>query len=400
MMVFPLDSQPPTAARFRARFSSGEHWFCLALHDVTLNVPVRVEPQVSDDLPGLGVLRGQRQGGHLFFDAVVDVHGHAVKTRMMLDPGATICVLPEKLYRLGNAQDASQLQTLSFDTANGRIECSVDELDVTIGAVKRRCRVAITADDSAALLGAEFLGDAPYSVDVANEYVVLSPGVGGLVSSSDEQWLPQQVSGESWTLDPLEVQAREAQLIATTMARVDMEGAGWWTRDARLHEAQSKFALAVMTHLASAGHVGLARHYYRQRRTVLRMEERVLIPDSILRADAATVKQPDAPTAGVPKATLTPITYEELLERADNHLTMVLELPGIDKKSPQEIGDLVADRCRDDIDAHMLLASKNRPTDSKLSLTEWDAEMRATLRRLVSSMSAAIVSGVREFQSK
>ena len=283
VMVFPIDGRTPGAVQVKAKIGSGEHWFCLASDEFALNVPVRVEAQVSDALPGLGVIRGRRQGGHLYFDADVDVHGRAVKARMMLDPGATICVLPEKLYRLGNAKDASQLQRLGFDTANGRIECGVDELVVTIGAVKRRCRVAISADESSALLGAEFLGDAPYSVDLANEYVVLSPGGGGLVLSGDEQWLPQQVSGESWAFDPLEVQARQARMIAATMAQVDSEGMGWWTMDARVQEAQSKFVLAVMTHLASSGDVGLARPYYRQRRSTLRSEERALVPDAILR---------------------------------------------------------------------------------------------------------------------
>ena len=114
------------------------------------------------------------------------------------------------------------------------------------------------------------------------------------------------------------------------------------------------------------------------------------------RTDAAKQKEDGALIAGVPKAALAPITYDELMERADKHRRAVLDLPGVDKKSPGEIGGLVADRCRDDIDAHMLLANKNRPADSKLSPTEWDAEMRATLRRLISSMTAAIVAGVRE----
>jgi len=283
MMVFPVDSTSVGSVQVKAKVSSGDHWFGMTSDEVTLSVPVRVEAQVTDALPGLGVIRGRRQGGHLFFDADIDVHGQSVRARMMLDPGATICVLPDRLYRLGNAKDGAQLQKLGFDTANGRIECGVDELVVTIGAVKRRCRVAINADESSALLGAEFLGDAPYSVDLANEYVVLSPGGGGLVSGGDEQWLPQQVSGESWAFDPLEVQARQAQMIAATMAKVDMEGMGWWTMDARVREAQSKFALAVITHLASAGDVGLARHYYRQRRTTLRSEERAFVPDEVLR---------------------------------------------------------------------------------------------------------------------
>lgn len=283
MMIFPVGGQSLGSIQVKAKVNSGNHWFDMTSDEVTLTVPVGVEAQVTDALPGLGVIRGRRQGGHLFFNADIDVHGQAVKARMMLDPGATICVLPDKLYRLGNAKDAAQLQRLGFDTANGRIECGVDELLVTIGAVKRLCRVAIGADESSALLGADFLGDAPYSVDLANEYVVLSPGGGGLVSAGDEQWLPQQVSGESWAFDPLEVQARQAQMIAATMAKVDMEGMGWWTMDVRVGEAQSKFALAVITHLASAGDVGLARHYYRQRRTTLRSEERALLPDEVLR---------------------------------------------------------------------------------------------------------------------
>lgn len=279
MMVFPVGSPAPGSVQIKARVSSGEHWFGLTSDEVALSVPVRLEGQVSDALPGLGVIRGRREGGHLFFEADIDVHGQAVKARMMLDPGATICVMPENLYRLGNAKGAEDMQKVGFDTANGRIECGVDELVVTIGAVKRRCRVAINADGTSALLGAEFLGDAPYSVDLANEYVVLSPGGGGLSSGGDEQWIPQQVSGESWAFDPIEVQDRQARMIAATIAKE--EGMSFGTVDMRVQEAQSKFTLAVIRHLSSAGDVGLARHFYRQRRTALWIDERVLVPDEV-----------------------------------------------------------------------------------------------------------------------
>lgn len=118
------------------------------------------------------------------------------------------------------------------------------------------------------------------------------------------------------------------------------------------------------------------------------------------RTDAAKAKNADALTAGAPKAELTPITYETLMERAAKHRKVVLDLPDADEKSPEELGELVADRCCDDIEAHILLARKTRPADSKLSPTEWDAKMRASLRGLVSAMTAAIAAGVREAPRK
>lgn len=116
----------------------------------------------------------KKEGTHLLVPVSLDIHGTSVETVMILDTGASVTIVPIKLYLKGNPKPLSMLRKEKFETARGVVQCYIDEVQVSTSAYSRKSIIAIS-DYDISLLGANYFEDNVFTVDVENECIYVHP---------------------------------------------------------------------------------------------------------------------------------------------------------------------------------------------------------------------------------
>lgn len=119
----------------------------------------------------------KKEGLHLVVPVTLDIHGKSVQIDMILDTGASVTIVPMKLYLKGTPKPLSQLRRQEFQTAERTIQCYIDEVQVSTSAYSKTSIIAISDYDTP-LLGANYFEGIVFTVDVENECIYVYPRAG------------------------------------------------------------------------------------------------------------------------------------------------------------------------------------------------------------------------------
>lgn len=113
------------------------------------------------------VLRGRRQGNHLFLPVRFGNEGNQFTRECMVDTGAT-------LVTVSNAPIPIEITDhRMFSTANGLVKMPVGRIVVGVDAITKEVEVAQTTDETANLLGANFFEGFLFTMDLENSSMYL-----------------------------------------------------------------------------------------------------------------------------------------------------------------------------------------------------------------------------------
>jgi predicted aspartyl protease len=113
------------------------------------------------------VLQGRREGGHLYLPVQFQTEGKSVTHECLVDTGATITTVPKSILKISTEEEGQ------FSTANGLVKLPVASSMVTVGAIAKELRIALSSDNDTALLGANFFEGFVYTIDLENSAVYL-----------------------------------------------------------------------------------------------------------------------------------------------------------------------------------------------------------------------------------
>jgi len=125
-------------------------------------------------LPEIQKIECTRVGNHLTIPTTIDIHGREIRADMMLDTGASLSLVPIKLYSRGNAEPLADLRSIKLQAVGGLVDHYLDDLLLSTSAYSKTLPVAISPSNMA-LLGADYFEGIVFTVDVENECVYVHP---------------------------------------------------------------------------------------------------------------------------------------------------------------------------------------------------------------------------------
>jgi predicted aspartyl protease len=107
----------------------------------------------------------QENSGHIFIPVIVSGPIGSYECTMMLDTGASMTVISQKLALQTGTEDLNKVQTRDFSTAKGNLTCAIVERQVVLKDFDAKQMVAVTHDEDINLLGVDFFKAKEYIID-------------------------------------------------------------------------------------------------------------------------------------------------------------------------------------------------------------------------------------------
>jgi predicted aspartyl protease len=104
---------------------------------------------------------------------IIDPNGGVIECDALLDTGASITMLSSEIISKTGQENIHTLPQRVFSTVNGTISCPIVRREVSIGGVRRNIEVAVSQQDTLALVGMNYFDGMDYIVDFGQSAIYM-----------------------------------------------------------------------------------------------------------------------------------------------------------------------------------------------------------------------------------
>lgn len=110
---------------------------------------------------------------HIYVPTIISGDYGIYETEFLLDTGASMTIISADLATKTGNENLHSLNTKSFETANGRINCPIVYRNINIASINMNKEIAVNLNDNSNILGMDFLNDKNYYIDNNSKKIYL-----------------------------------------------------------------------------------------------------------------------------------------------------------------------------------------------------------------------------------
>lgn len=111
--------------------------------------------------------------GHIYLPVVISGPSGTLELTMMLDTGASMTVISQKIAKQTGLENLIEMPELTFSTVKGDLKVSIVERQVILGNVEQKTSVAVTQQEGISLLGVNFFESKEYIIDTSSKSIYI-----------------------------------------------------------------------------------------------------------------------------------------------------------------------------------------------------------------------------------
>ena len=150
------------------------------LHKLRIGRPLRKEELSEARRKGKSFTRYnatkipfQEIRGHIYLPVVISGPSGTLELTMMLDTGASMTVISQKIAKQTGLENLIEMPELTFSTVKGDLKVSIVERQVILGNVEQKTSVAVTQQEGISLLGVNFFESKEYIIDTSSKSIYI-----------------------------------------------------------------------------------------------------------------------------------------------------------------------------------------------------------------------------------
>ncbi len=150
------------------------------LHKLRIGSPLRKEELFKARRKGKSFTRYnatkipfKERGGHIYLDVIISGTRDSKKLEMMLDTGASMTVISNKVAMQTGRENLIEMPQRTFSTVKGDLTVAIVERQVILGNVEQKSSVAVTQQEGISLLGVNFFESKEYIIDTSSKSIYI-----------------------------------------------------------------------------------------------------------------------------------------------------------------------------------------------------------------------------------
>jgi len=118
-------------------------------------------------------IRFKEIGGHIILPVVISGTRGSKELEMMLDTGASITVISQRVAMQTGGEDLNKASQLTVSTVKGDLTVAIVKRKVILGNIEQKQSVAVTQQEGTNLLGVNFFESKEYIIDTSSKSIYI-----------------------------------------------------------------------------------------------------------------------------------------------------------------------------------------------------------------------------------